>query len=147
MTTIATVQFDSRVLQTSAHYTIILPDQGPGPYPVLLLLHGHGDTYTTWLQSTKLALYAKNHSMIIVMPDGGTSMYLNLDEPYSFRKWHSQRYEDFIIQDLPVHIRNTYRVRAGRWAIGGNSMGGYGAMRLGCKYPDLFASIWAHSGR
>lgn len=30
-------------------------------------------------------------------------------------------------------------------AIGGLSMGGYGALRLGLKYPDRFASIWAHS--
>jgi S-formylglutathione hydrolase FrmB len=30
-------------------------------------------------------------------------------------------------------------------AIGGLSMGGYGALRLGLKYPDRFGSIWAHS--
>ena len=32
-----------------------------------------------------------------------------------------------------------------KWGIGGLSMGGYGAMRLGLRHPDLFASVWAHS--
>src|SRR5262249_21387330 len=57
------------------------------------------------------------------------------------------QYEDFIVQDLWQHVHNMYHVQMGGWAIGGNSMGGYGAMRLGCKYPQQFASIWAHSGR
>jgi S-formylglutathione hydrolase FrmB len=144
--TIATVQFHSQALQQPVHYTIILPEMGSGPYPVLLQLHGHGDNYQSWLHYTKLAYYARETPMIIVMPDGGTSFYLNLDEPASFRKWHSQQYEHFLIQDLRQHISNTYHAQAGRWAIGGNSMGGYGAMRLGCKYPHLFASIRAHSG-
>lgn len=54
--------------------------------------------------------------------------------------------EDFIIEDLREHVSKTFPVRPGRWGIGGNSMGGFGAMRLGCKYPALFASIRAHSG-
>lgn len=33
----------------------------------------------------------------------------------------------------------------GPWAIGGNSMGGFGAVRLGLKYPRHFCSVWAHS--
>jgi putative tributyrin esterase len=144
--TIATVQFHSKAMQQEVTYKILVPENGPGPYPVLLQLHGHGDNYAGWLHNTKLAYYAREHNMIIVMPDGGTSFYLNLDEPHSFRRWHSQRYEDCIVQDLWQHIHDTYHVRPGRWAIGGNSMGGYGALRLGCKYPERFASIWAHSG-
>jgi putative tributyrin esterase len=36
-------------------------------------------------------------------------------------------------------------VTVGPWAIGGLSMGGYGAIRLGLKHPEMFASIYAHS--
>lgn len=144
---IATVQFHSQALKKEVVYSISVPEKGPGPYPVVLLLHGHSDCHEIWLQNTKLGLYMHTYDMIVVMPDGGTSFYLNLDEPHSFRKWHSQRYEDFIVQDLWQHVHNMYHVRMGGWAIEGNSMGGYGAMRLGCKYPELFVSIWAHSGR
>jgi putative tributyrin esterase len=144
--TIATVQFMSTALDRMTTYNIIIPEGGAGPYPVVLQLHGHGDDYASWLQRTKIALYAALHPMIIVLPDGGTSYYLNLDEPGSLRKWHREKYEDFLINDLRQHVTNTFHVRAGRWAIGGNSMGGFGAVRLGCKYPALFASVWAHSG-
>ena len=144
--TIATVQFMSTALDRMTTYNIIIPEGGAGPYPVVLQLHGHGDDHTSWLQKTKIALYAVLHPMIIVFPDGGTSYYLNLDEPGSLRKWHKEKYEDFLINDLRRHVTNTFHVRTGRWAIGGNSMGGFGAIRLGCKYPELFASVWAHSG-
>ncbi len=144
--TIATVQFMSAALGRMMSYNIILPKSGAGPYPVVLQLHGHADDHTTWLQRTNIAVYAWSHPMIIVFPDGENSYYLNLDEPGSLRKWHKEKYEDFIIKDLREHITNTFHVQPGRWAIGGHSMGGFGATRLGCKYPELFASVWAHSG-
>ena len=87
--------------------------------------------------------------MIILMPDCGTSAYLNLQtagSPVFGYEFGVQHYETFLMHDLKEHVINTFHVRQGRWAIGGHSMGGYGAMRLGCKYPDRFASIWAHSG-
>jgi putative tributyrin esterase len=116
----------------------------------MMLLHGYGDNYNTWLQQTNVALYAQKRPMIIVLPDGGNTFYLNLSTPNSlqpaFHQWGALLIEDFLIEDLREHVSKTFPVRPGRWAIGGNSMGGYGAMRLGCKYPELFASIRAHSG-
>jgi S-formylglutathione hydrolase FrmB len=80
--------------------------------------------------------------MIVVLPDGGTSRYLNL-------KFHErfglQRYEDYLVQDIRREVERTFSTRPGPWAIGGLSMGGYGALRLGMKYPEKFASVWAHS--
>lgn len=147
---IATVQFYSESLERDVNYNVILPRTGTGPYPVLMQLHGHGDNYNTWLYQTNLLLYARTQSMIIVLPDGGNSFYLNLYarntvQP-NLHQLGAQMYEYFLIDDLREHVNQTFHVRPGRWAIGGNSMGGYGAMRLGCKYPDLFASIRAHSG-
>jgi enterochelin esterase-like enzyme len=51
--------------------------------------------------------------------------------------------EDVIIKDLIPHIDATYRTIARRDARGieGMSMGGYGALHLGMKYPDLFGAI------
>jgi putative tributyrin esterase len=71
-----------------------------------------------------------------------TSGYLNWRSPDRLGK---QNYEDLLIDDLPTHLARYFRIRPGPWAIGGLSMGGYGAMRLGLKYPERFASIWAHS--
>ena len=51
--------------------------------------------------------------------------------------------EDVIVKDLIPHIDATYRTVASREgrAIEGMSMGGYGALRLGFKYPELFGTV------
>ena len=144
---LATVQFFSPALARHTTYSIILPVTGDGPFPVLLQLHGYSDDHTSWLYSSNLVRHAAPYPMIVVLPDGATSSYLNLPHgPQPTSRVGIQRYEDLVVNDLRQQIERTFRVRPGPWAIGGLSMGGFGAMRLGLKYPDRFASIWAHSG-
>jgi putative tributyrin esterase len=138
---IGTIQMNSRALERSVTYTILLPDPaevGDGPYPVLVQLHGRNGSHTRWLSNSNLNTYAKNLPLIIVLPDGANSLWANLHP--------TARYEDFIVQDLWEHINATFSVRKDSpWAIGGLSMGGYGAIRLGLKYPEKYCSIYAHS--
>ena len=144
---VATVRFFSPALARHTTYSVILPIVGDGPFPVLMQLHGYSDDHAAWLHSSNLVHHAAPYPMIIVLPDGGTSGYLNL--PVSVNptsRMGNQRYEDLMVDDLRAQVERTFRVRPGPWAIGGLSMGGFGAMRLGLKYPDRFASIWAHSG-
>jgi S-formylglutathione hydrolase FrmB len=138
---IGTIQMKSRALDRTVTYTILLPDPaevGEGPYPVLVQLHGRNGNHTRWLYNSNLHTYAKNLPLIIVLPDGANSLWANL---------HSTlRYEDFVVQDLWEHINATFPVRKDSpWAIGGLSMGGYGAIHLGLKYPEKYCSIYAHS--
>jgi endo-1,4-beta-xylanase len=51
--------------------------------------------------------------------------------------------EDVIIKDLIPHIDSTYRTIMKREARGieGMSMGGYGSLHLGFKYPELFGVV------
>ena len=53
--------------------------------------------------------------------------------------------EDVIIEDLVPHVDATYRTIARREGRGieGMSMGGYGALHLGMKFPSLFGAISA----
>jgi S-formylglutathione hydrolase FrmB len=134
---LATLQFESEALRRHVTYTAILPAQQAGPAPVLMQLHGFSDDHTAWVNFSNLIAHAKRYPFIIVLPDGGTSFYLNMN-PLA-------RYEDFLMQDLYAHVNATFRVKPGPWAIGGLSMGGYGALRLALKYPERFASVWAHS--
>lgn len=132
----------SHALGRQVSYSITIPEAwnaGPGPYSVLYQLHGGSDDHMVWLAYSNLVRYASKCQLpiIIVMPDGANSYWLNIDE--------NQRYEDFLIEDLPAHIMNTYNAKPGKAAIGGESMGGYGAMRLALRYPTLFSSVWSHS--
>jgi putative tributyrin esterase len=139
---IATVQFMSRSLWRLATYTALLPEgeaAGLGPYPVLYQLHGGNEGHTAWLHKSKLAQFVRDLPLIIVLPDGPQSRWANGGQPFT-------HYEDFLMTDLADHVVRTFHATASNWAIGGNSMGGLGAIRLGLKYPERFASVWAHSG-
>ena len=77
---------------------------------------------------------------IIVTPAAGASFYLNSrDGQY--------RYEDFLLQEFLPLIEGRYRIRATRASrgIAGISMGGYGALRLAFRRPDLFGAVATHS--
>lgn len=146
---VVNVQFFSPSLNRHVAYNVILPREGSGPYPVLLQLHGLTDDHTAWIYKSNLVEHASAYPMLIVMPDGGTSGYLNLIDTERHLDVDDRigvaRYEDAIVQDLREHVSRIFNVRSGPWAIGGLSMGGFGALRLGLKYPALFSSIWAHS--
>jgi putative tributyrin esterase len=136
------VRFKSEALGKYTSFNVIHPEEGVGPFPVVMQLHGYSDDAYSWLYNSNLANHASAYPMIVVLPDGGTSRYLNL-------KFHErfglQRYEDYLVHDVRREVERTFHTRPGPWAIGGLSMGGYGALRIGMKHADRFASIWAHS--
>jgi S-formylglutathione hydrolase FrmB len=139
---VATIQFRSQALGRLTTYQAILPETGAGPFPVLIQLHGLRDDASAWIHRSNLVRYLEPYPLLVVLPDGSTSGYLNWK---SSDRLARNNYEDMIVVDIVEHVRRLFNVTPGPWAIGGLSMGGYGAMRLGMKYPDLFASIWAHS--
>jgi S-formylglutathione hydrolase FrmB len=105
---------------------------------VLLQLHGYFDTHTAWLYKSNLLLHIERLPFVVVLPGGGNYFWCNYGPRAQF--------ETFLMDDLWNHVQRTYQVRQGaRWAIGGLSMGGYGALRLGLKYPERFFSVFAHS--
>jgi S-formylglutathione hydrolase FrmB len=124
--------------QTTTH--ILFPDSGTPPFPTLYLLHGLGDDSSTWLRNSRLNVYLAGIPLIVVMPDGYRSFYTNHESGF--------RYAEHIGQELTAQIDRMLPTRAERSgrAIGGLSMGGYGAMRVGLGYADRFCSIHSHSG-
>jgi putative tributyrin esterase len=138
---IGEMEFHSRALGRSVPFSFYLPDEEQGgspPFPALLQFHGAHDTHHAWLYRSKLAIYLERFPFVVIMPSGELSSWSNWRNP-------REPFEDFIIQDLIPACERFFPIRRGRWAIGGLSMGGYGALRLGLKYSDRFASIYAHS--
>lgn len=139
---LATVQFGSNAIGQQVEYSVILPERGEGPFPVLMQLHGLSDNHESWIQRSNLVRHVERYPFIVVLPNGGTSGYVNWPSP---ERMGRQNYEDLLMKDIPDHLARHFDVKPGPWAIGGLSMGGYGAMRLGLKCPERFASIWSHS--
>ena len=115
-------------------------------YPVLYFLHGQFGNENDWERNGVSTIFEKMESdheigeMIVVMPNGGSSFFINSFDGKS-------RYEDFIINELVPKIDAEYRTLARREARGilGVSMGGFGSLTLGMKHPDIFSVTAAHS--
>jgi putative tributyrin esterase len=136
----STLHWKSDILGKQTTAQVLLPVSGKPPFAVLYLLHGLSDDSTTWMRHSRIEWYARDLPLIVVMPDGYRSFYTD----------HAQgpAYAKHIGEELPAFIGRTFQAKAGRGAraIGGLSMGGYGALRIGLGYADRFCSVNSHSG-
>jgi putative tributyrin esterase len=111
-------------------------------YPVLYLLHGLFGHYNNWIEKANLYDYTVNSEFIIVMPEGNDSWYTDSATV------PTNKYESYIMQELIPAVDKRFRTistREGR-AIAGLSMGGYGALKFGVKYPQQFVFVGSMSG-
>src|SRR5688572_30441149 len=137
---VTTVEFFSPAVDRTMKYNIALPPDyatSTARYPVLYLLHGAGQNYTSWSRMGVPFYAAEIGDLIVVMPDGGNSWYVNFAESAEGQK---NDWEDHIVKDVVGHVDANYRTidrREGR-AIAGLSMGGFGALALGLKNSTMF---------
>ena len=136
------VTFRSVSLGRDIPYRVILPAMSGQntKFPVVYLLHGGGADFRSWSNDSDVSQYAA-HGLILVMPEGGSSYYVN-------SATHPRdRYEDYIVEDLIPDVDRRFPTAANRSsrAIAGVSMGGYGAIKLAFDHPDLFVFAGAIS--
>jgi pimeloyl-ACP methyl ester carboxylesterase len=123
-------------------------------YPTLYLLHGFGGDSKTWLSEGPWRFNipplldatmggGRSREMIVVAPSArnayGGSFYINSAV--------TGNWEDYIYLDLVAYVDANYRTLARPFSRGvaGHSMGGYGALVLGMKHPDVFGALYALS--
>lgn len=124
------------------HVNVYTPPT-PGPHSVLYLLHGFAGRFSDWAERTDVEAIVDQFNLIVVMPDGGYASWY-ADSPLS----PPSLYESYVVKELvPLidSVFSTHRDRRGR-GICGLSMGGYGAIKFGLKYPHLFSSASSLSG-
>jgi S-formylglutathione hydrolase FrmB len=137
-----TLSHYSTVLHKEQKMNVYVPTT-PGRHSVLYLLHGAYGDYTNWVSNTRIAAIAENFDLIIVMPDGAPFSWYT-DSPVQ----PASQYESYIVNELVPFVDSafaTFAEKKGR-GICGLSMGGYGAIKFGLKYPSLFASASSMSG-
>jgi len=130
------VTFHSASLNRDMPYRVVMPASIPSgvKFPVVYLLHGANGSFRDWSNETDVAHFAER-GLILVMPDGDESWYTNSAE-------HPRdRYEDYITQDLLADMEARFPAATRRESrtIMGVSMGGFGAVKLALRHPDLYA--------
>ena len=163
--TVVWERFDSEVLRgnpagdpaTRTVPVYLPPSYGEAPgrrYPVVLVLTGfasrgrmllNDNPWSPALDDRMDALVAGGcGEMILVMPDCftrfGGSQYLDSTA--------TGRYETHVIEELVPWVDARFRTLAARdhRGVAGKSSGGYGALALGMKHPDVFGAVACHSG-
>jgi S-formylglutathione hydrolase FrmB len=140
----------SKILARSVSYCVVLPASFDADkakrFPILYSLHGLGDNEQFFVHSglwnvvEDLRERGELKDFLIATPAGGATFYIN-------SKDGKVRYEDFLLQEFFPFIEKRYRAAPGRAnrAISGVSMGGYGALHLAFRHPQLFSSVSANS--
>jgi len=132
------VTFPSAALNREMPYRVILPANSSADrmLPVVYLLHGGGGGFRDWSNYSDVAHFAER-GLLLVMPEGGSSYYTNAVDPAH------DRYEDYVTEDLIADVEGRFPAAPGRAnrAIIGVSMGGFGAVKIGLRHPDLFVFV------
>jgi len=138
-------------------------------YPVFYYLHGLGGDENNWLEGAKLDQAADRLALeaIVVMPDGDNNFYVDsaLDtrydaclkdgegmfmakQPRAKTCVKAAKYETYVTKDLIGFVDGKYKTIPTREArgIAGLSMGGFGALVLSMRHPELFSAVASHSG-
>ena len=145
---IQSYQLKSSLMGREMPYKVIFPigyasdSNGSRRFAVLYLLHGLFGHFDNWTDKTKLENYSEPYDFIIVTPEGGDGWYTDS------ATLPNDKYESYIIQELIPEIDKKFRTVADRRhrIIAGLSMGGYGAIKFGLKYPDKFSLVGSFSG-
>lgn len=138
---ISGIPYENNAKVYKSTYSILLPEgydkNLDKAYPTVYMLHGFGESgkdWGSWINAIKNLEDAGLQQMIYVFPNCNDSYYCNYYNGNAM-------YMDMIIKDLVPLIDNTYRTIADREhrAVMGYSMGGFGAMVLPLKNPDVFS--------
>lgn len=134
----ARLHYFSDALGKQTAVSLILPAPNlAAPYFPWLLLHGLSDDDTIWTRRTSLERYLDDLPVVVAMPDGGRGFYVDAAEGFAYFTALADELPRIIEQYLPLRKE---------WAVGGLSMGGYGALRFALGRPKRFRSAHSHSG-
>jgi putative tributyrin esterase len=138
-------------------------------YPVAFYLHGAWGAESDWVGLGRIdramdSLIAAGHpEIILILPDGDDGWYTTWNalnntaacradtlrrEPAATYCVPWPKYDEYVARELVAHVDSSYRTYRQREhrGIAGLSMGGYGAISLALRYPDVFAAAASHSG-
>ena len=140
--------FAADTLKRWTDFDVILPvekagnpaAEKPEHFPTLYLLHGFSGNSKDWITYSGIRRYAEEHNIAVVMPSGENAFYVDNEEMGLYSGSFIKELVEFTRRVLPLSEKREDTF------IGGLSMGGFGALRNGMLYSDMFSKIISLSG-
>lgn len=132
------LSYRTNFLHTYFKTTAVIPDTNKSFYRTLWLLHGYTGDDSAWIRHTNIEKLARKYEIAVIMPEARNAFYTDSN----FIPYYSYFVDELIPKIgalLPVSsaVSDNY--------IAGSSMGGYGALKIGLKNPDIFSKVAALS--
>ena len=140
-------EFYSQKLRMTTQLYVIFPDPSNDVTPlwtgeprVLYLLHGLAANASEWTRFSKIEYYAKKYNFIVIMPEVQRSFYCTAR--------YGPDYFGYVADELSELCKTWFRLPEARAStfIAGESMGGYGAVKVALRRPERFAACASLSG-
>jgi enterochelin esterase-like enzyme len=141
----------SSYLKGRGDITVFVPPgfEGRTDLPICILLHGVYSSHWAWTRhmnvhndTLKMIENGEIQPLVLVMPSdglkGGGSGYAPQAD-FDFEKWIAEDVIKAVKSTIPQVSQSAYHF------ITGLSMGGYGALKIGSKYPNQFKAFSGHS--
>jgi S-formylglutathione hydrolase FrmB len=119
---------------------------GPGPLPVVVLMHGVYGSHWAWAlkagahrTAARLVAAGEVPPLVLAMPSDGL-----WEDGSGYLPRRDRDAESWIVDDVPAAAREAVPAAdadAAGMCIAGLSMGGFGALRLGASHPDRYRAV------
>ena len=139
-------KLNSKLMERQMPYRVAFPKNYEmdknARFTVIYLLHGLTGHYDNWGEKASIAKYLEPFNFIVVMPEGDNGWY---SDSATVAK---DKYESYIVKELIPEIDKNFRTNSTRDGriMAGLSMGGYGSLKFGLKYPEMFTLVGSFSG-
>src|SRR5580765_2800746 len=135
---VSTFELQSKLLAKQLDQVLVTPQGGGKGRPLLVFLHGYGGTPAGTIGPAFVSALRGlgDRAPVVVLPDGQVGWWHDRDEG----RWGSYVLDEVIPAALARSGADPKRI-----AVGGISMGGFGALDLGRIEPKRFCAVGGHS--
>jgi S-formylglutathione hydrolase FrmB len=140
---VSTLTIHSHAVGQTLHVTVVVPAKAQaskGKPPLLVFLHGRGGDHTSFRGDDAMFVALSRlgaRAPVVAFPDGGNHSY-----------WHNRAggdWGDYLTQEVIPQVARSANANPRRVAIGGISMGGFGAYDAVLKNRGRFCAVGGHS--
>ena len=133
-------EVQSRFVHHRLGVSVVVPADAGDGRPLLVYLHGrNGDENSEMRNEAMFSELAEvgERAPVVAFPDGGKAGY-----------WHDRRgarWASYVMREVIPEVQRRFHTSSRHVAIGGTSMGGYGAYEIAREHPGHFCAVGGHS--